>query len=142
MAWTASRACSHYRDTYFDAAVLGAYNITVEEPFGKLLKLPTVVVNVTDDGQDGEYDFAIMYATASDQPSTSVTLQSCDTLQLLLQAGCDEAQHRASRSPAADSSRIASMIALAQQMRIPFRAADEKIVDWRACPLPDRSRAA
>lgn len=35
-----------------------------------------------------------MYATATDQPSTSVTLQSCDALQLLMQAGCDGAQHR------------------------------------------------
>jgi hypothetical protein len=79
---------------YPDAAVRGAYNKTVEEPFGKLLKLPTVFVNVTDDGQGGEYDFAIMYAAASDQPSTSVTLQSCDALQLLMQAGRDGAQHR------------------------------------------------
>jgi hypothetical protein len=47
-----------------DAAVLGAYNKTVEEPFGKLLRLPTVFVNVTDDGQGGAYDFAIMCAQA------------------------------------------------------------------------------
>ena len=36
-----------------DAAALGAYNKTVEEPLGKLLKLPTVFVNVTE-GEDGE----------------------------------------------------------------------------------------
>ena len=45
-----------------DTAVLGAYNKTVEEPFGKLLKLPTVFVNVSDDGQGGVYDFAVMCA--------------------------------------------------------------------------------
>jgi hypothetical protein len=43
-----------------DASVLGAYNKTVEEPFGKLLRLPTVFVNVTDDGAGPSYDFAIM----------------------------------------------------------------------------------
>ncbi len=47
-----------------DAAVLGAYNKTVEEPFGKLLRLPTVFVNVTDSGQGDAYDFAIMCARA------------------------------------------------------------------------------
>ena len=45
-----------------DSAVLGAYNKTVEEPFGKLLKLPTVFVNVSGDGQGGVYDFAVMCA--------------------------------------------------------------------------------
>ena len=29
---------------------------------GKLLKLPTVFVNVSDDGQGGVYDFAVMCA--------------------------------------------------------------------------------
>ncbi len=48
-----------------DTAVLGAYNKTVEEPFGKLLKLPTVFVNVSDDGQGGVYDFAVMCVSSN-----------------------------------------------------------------------------
>ena len=60
---------------YPDAAVLGAYvkaapplhycnnatryNKTVEEPFGKLLRLPTVFVNVSDVGA-ADYDWAIL----------------------------------------------------------------------------------
>ncbi len=32
----------------------------MEEPFGKLLRLPTVFVNVTEAGPGAEYDFAIL----------------------------------------------------------------------------------
>ena len=60
---------------YPDTAVLGAYNKTVEEPFGKLLRLPTVFVNVTDDGQGGAYDFAIMYGR-TEMPAAEVCDES------------------------------------------------------------------
>jgi hypothetical protein len=47
-----------------DPAVLGSYIKTVEEPFGRLLKLPTVFVNVTLDREHDAYDTAILYACA------------------------------------------------------------------------------
>ncbi len=40
----------------------------------------------------------------------------------------------ASRSSVAAMDRVAAMIALAKQLRVPFDAADVKFVDWSACP--------
>ena len=96
---------------YPDAAALGAYNKTVEEPLGKLLKLPTVFVNVTE-GEDGQYDFAMLFSCKADVIELDV----------------------ASRSRSVDDSRVAAMLQLAQGMHVPFQPQDVKYVDWTSCP--------
>ena len=45
----------------------------------------------------------------------------------------------ASRSRGVDSARVAAMIQLAHDMRVPFDENDVKIVDWDSCPPEENS---
>ena len=95
-----------------DASTLGAYNKTVEEPLGKLLKLPTVFVNVTSSGPSDAYDTCMLFSCKG------------DVIELNL----------ASRSSSMDGSQLAAMLQLAHSMNVPFEPQDVKYVEWAACP--------